>query len=499
MEQMIGKMIGQLKVVSRLGKGGMGEVYLVEHMLLNKRFAVKVLSPQLTSDPEFSERFYHEATNQALLNHPNIVDVTDFIKQDEQYFMVMEYVDGHNVDELIKEKGRLSEQEALTILKEVLEGLGFAHSKGLIHRDMKPSNIRVDSSGHVKILDFGVAIMAGEKRLTGTGRNVGTVWYMSPEQIERPKEIDLRSDVYSLGIVLFEMVTGDVPYHADSDFGVLQQQIRAPIPNPREKNPEISPQLSQIIVKALAKRPEDRFQSCQEFLQEVERIRPPEPTEPAHPRSKLLLAVIAAAVLLLITVLYFLFRTPQPSPVPTPVPPPPVQTPTEPPPVQPPTEPPPVQSTPEPPPPVQKPPAPQKQEGYTRAERQAFLILIQSALNEGAIICREKDRLGPMRKIRDLARDSYNQAEADLYSKRIEEINDNINDGIARYNSILAQLALNHKLAEQEFEEYGKTLQGEKKPRKATLLRLMRGHYRQYAKEYNEVEADAFREFCLAR
>jgi predicted Ser/Thr protein kinase len=293
---MIGKVLGHLKIIRLLGKGGMGEVYLAQHALLNKLFAVKVLSAELTSDPEFGQRFYQEAKHQALLHHPNIVDVIDYIEEDGRYFMVMEYVEGKNVDDLIKEKGKLSEQEAIAIMKDVLAALSFAHAKGLVHRDIKPSNIRVDDSWRAKLMDFGVAIIAGEKRITRTGVNVGTVWYMSPEQIERPKDIDGRSDIYSLGIVLFEMVTGDVPYRADSDFGIMQQHMAAPIPNPSNSNHAISPRLSRIIMKSLAKRPQDRFQTCQEFLNELEPVTPAAPVRRSRWKLYAGAGVLALAV-----------------------------------------------------------------------------------------------------------------------------------------------------------------------------------------------------------
>jgi len=266
---MIGKTIGNLKIVSELGEGGMGIVYLAEHVHLGKRFAVKSLSHELTRVPQFKDRFYREAKNQSLLSHPNIVQVTDFFDEHGQFFLVMEFVDGPSLGKLIEErnqsKGKLSKAETFAILKDVLAGLGFAHRKGVIHRDIKPANIMIDPDGRAKIVDFGISVLAGDKRRTTTGA-IGSPWYMSPEQITRPKEIDHRSDIYSLGITLFEMLTGTVPFDGETEFVIQNQHINSPPPDPSELNPEISAACRRIILRALEKKPEDRFQSCEEFL-----------------------------------------------------------------------------------------------------------------------------------------------------------------------------------------------------------------------------------------
>jgi len=267
---MIGKTIEKYKIMSEIGKGGMGIVYLAEHVHLGRRFAVKCLAPQLTGDRRFSERFHQEARKQAQLGHPNIVQATDFFEQDGQFFLVMEYVDGQGLDEMIENRRKLPEKEALSIFKDVLDGLNFAHSRGVIHRDIKPSNILVDRGGRAKIMDFGIAIMAGEKRLTATGTNVGSPWYMSPEQIRHPMEIDHRSDVYSIGIVLYEILTGDIPFDGDTDYEIKDKQINSPVPEPTERNPQISNILSKIILKALEKVPDDRFNGCGELLEYIE-------------------------------------------------------------------------------------------------------------------------------------------------------------------------------------------------------------------------------------
>jgi serine/threonine protein kinase len=276
---MIGKRLGNLRIIAEIGEGGMGLVYLAEHVgLLGKRFAVKSLSKALQSDPSFRRRFSEEAQRQALLDHPNIVQVTDFFEEDGQFFLVMEYVDGEDLSQRIKSKGKLPEPEAVAIFRDILQGLQFAHAKGLVHRDMKPSNVRIDKSGRVRIMDFGIAILAGAdgKRLTATGAPIGSPWYMSPEQIERPQEVDRRSDIYALGVLLYEMLTGEVPFDAESDFNVRSKQINAPIPDPREKNPAISKDMAQIIMKAMAKNPGKRFQDCIELLHAIDARQSPD-------------------------------------------------------------------------------------------------------------------------------------------------------------------------------------------------------------------------------
>ncbi len=266
---MISKTIGNLKIISEIGKGGMGIVYLAEHIHLKTQFAAKCLAPELTRNPQFHERFFQEARSQAMLEHPNIVQVRDFFEQDGQFFLIMEYIDGQVLDEIIESKGKLPEKEALAIFKESLDALNFAHSKGVIHRDIKPSNILVSKNNRAYIMDFGIAILAGGKRLTATGMNVGTAWYMSPEHIRRPKTIDHRSDVYSMGIVLYEMLTGKPPFDGETDYEIKEKHCRFPPPPPIQKNSRISKIMNGIILKALKKNPDDRFDGCGEFLRYI--------------------------------------------------------------------------------------------------------------------------------------------------------------------------------------------------------------------------------------
>jgi serine/threonine protein kinase len=243
---------------------------LAEHITLKKFFAVKSLSAKLTEDSGFRERFFNEAINQAKLDHQNIVQATDFFEVDGQYFLVMEFVSGQSLNDLIKKDGKLCEADAIRILKDILRGLNFAHSKGVIHRDIKPSNVIVDEAGRARITDFGIAILVGEKRLTATGAHVGSSWYMSPEQILHPGDIDHRSDVYSAGIVLYEMLTGDVPFDGESEFTIQNKQVRDSVPDPAQKNSKLTPALKKILLQALEKNPDKRFSGCGEFLKRIE-------------------------------------------------------------------------------------------------------------------------------------------------------------------------------------------------------------------------------------
>ena len=259
------------RVIKKIGHGGMGVVYVAEDLALGRLVALKVLAPYLVQDPEILERFRFEARNQAQLVHTNITMVYSFLVEDEQAFLVLEFIDGETLESRINREGRIVAMEALPIFRKILGALGYAHSKGMIHRDIKPGNIAFTSDGDVKIMDFGIALnIEATGRLTKTGHILGTPHYMAPEQI-LGQELTFRTDIYALGITLFEMLTGRLPFDSKSDFEVRVAQINHPPPSPRSFGyQDITPELEEVILKALAKEPEARFSSAREFLQALE-------------------------------------------------------------------------------------------------------------------------------------------------------------------------------------------------------------------------------------
>jgi len=265
-------MIQQYKVVSQLGKGGMGEVYKCEDQMLGRFVAIKELSSVLTTDANFVQRFRQEAQLQAKLSHPHIVGLYSFFEEFGQYYMVMEYAEGKTLKDLIREIGPIPEKRALNILKQILDALEYAHSKNIIHRDIKPVNIILEENDQVKILDFGIARMLGEKGLTQTGQQLGTVTYMSPEQVKALKDIDARSDIYSLGVTLFEMLSGRLPYdtNTDSDYDIMNQIVQSALPDPRSYYPHITEHTVKLLTNMLVKERDNRYGSAKQVRQDLE-------------------------------------------------------------------------------------------------------------------------------------------------------------------------------------------------------------------------------------
>jgi serine/threonine protein kinase len=267
-----------------LGEGGMGRVYLARHQHLNTLAALKVLYASLTNDQSFRDRFLREAQTQSQLQHPNIARVIDYIEQQGQYYLVVEYLSGGTLAEVIDDThGPIDISCALAWTKQALYALDYAHQRGVIHRDIKPSNLMFDEAGNLKVMDFGIALVMGGRRLTSTGVTMGTPEYMSPEQIARPKEVDHRTDVYSIGIVLYEMLAGRAPFGGDSDFAIRAAQVNSPPPPLRYTNPAIPEALEQAVMKALAKDPNQRYSGCGEFINALERFSTSGPLPHAAP------------------------------------------------------------------------------------------------------------------------------------------------------------------------------------------------------------------------
>ena len=256
-----------------LGGGGMAQVYLAHDNVLDRKVALKVLREQYADDEEFVERFRREARSAASLNHPNIVQVYDQGRDDDgTYYIAMEYVPGGTLEDRMAKEGPLAPGEAAGIASRVAEALGVAHGRGIVHRDIKPQNVLLGASGEAKVADFGIARAATSKTMTETNLILGTAAYMSPEQV-RGEPVGPASDLYSLGVVLYEMLTGRLPYEADDPIATAMKHINDPAPHPREVNPAVPEEMDALVVKLLAKLPEDRYASAADLAEDLRLVR----------------------------------------------------------------------------------------------------------------------------------------------------------------------------------------------------------------------------------
>ncbi len=276
MESMIGRTLGQYQLVEQIGKGGMATVYKAYQPSLNRYVAVKILPAYYAHEPGFAERFTREAQAIAQLDHPNILPVYDFGKQGDISYIVMKYVPAGTLHDRLGQP--FSPVEVVELIEQIAGALDAAHERGILHRDVKPGNILIDDRGWIYLSDFGVAKMVeGSVQLTGTGVGVGTPTYMSPEQ-GQGLPVDARTDVYALGVILFEILTGRVPYEAETPMAVVIKHVTDPIPLPRQMNPNLPETVEQVLLKALAKDPADRFASAGAMAaalrQAVERLEP---------------------------------------------------------------------------------------------------------------------------------------------------------------------------------------------------------------------------------
>ena len=270
-----GMKLGPYEVLELLGRGGMSEVYKGRHPRLDRTVAIKVLPASLAAEADFRIRFEQEARAVAALKHPNIVQVFDFGDVEGTYYMVMEFVAGRDLTHALRERGKLALIEARAIARDIAGALDYAHAEGLVHRDIKPSNVMLDpgqgaSAPRAVLTDFGIAkIVSGGAGTTKTGI-VGTLDYMAPEQIRNAGEVDARADVYALGVLLFEMLTGHLPFAGDNPAAMLLAHLNTPAPDPRTLNPALSAPTAAAILRALAKDPAERFRTAGELVMAVE-------------------------------------------------------------------------------------------------------------------------------------------------------------------------------------------------------------------------------------
>jgi serine/threonine protein kinase len=259
-----GSMLGNYLIVSQIGEGGMGVVYKATDTVLDRTVALKILPPHLLQNADFMHRFRTEAYAQARLHHPNIVTLYSMLEIPAGFVLVMEYVEGRTLHERIRSEGPLAPDQALRIFEQALSGVTFAHQKGIVHRDLKPDNIFITEKNEVKIMDFGVAKILDNKEPTRSRSMVGTLLYISPEQING-RDADVRSDIYTIGISLFETVTGRLPFERRTDYGLMHAHILEEPPRPRRLKRDLPKALEKVILTAIEKEPGKRFQSASEF------------------------------------------------------------------------------------------------------------------------------------------------------------------------------------------------------------------------------------------
>lgn len=265
-------LLNRYELLEKIGEGGMGSVYKAKCHVLNRFVAVKILKEELSNDEEFVSRFKREATSIAKLSHQNIVNVYDVCAENDVNFIVMEYIDGKTLKQIIKEDGRLNSVKTLDIVFQIAKALSCAHTNGIIHRDIKPDNIMITQDKMVKVMDFGIAKVADSRTVTNSNKIMGTAHYFSPEQA-KGSYVDCRTDIYSLGIVMYEMVTGKVPYNAESAITIAMMHIQGSITAPKEIFTDIPENINQVILRAMQKEPIKRYQTAKEMSEVIGAIK----------------------------------------------------------------------------------------------------------------------------------------------------------------------------------------------------------------------------------
>jgi len=262
------KINDRYQIIKSIGEGGMANVYLAYDTILDRDVAVKVLRGDLSNDEKFVRRFQREALNASSLSHPNIVEVYDVGEDNGQYFIVMEYIEGKNLKDLLKKRGKLTVTEVVDIMSQIADGLSVAHDSYIIHRDIKPQNIMILENGLVKITDFGIAMAMNATQLTQTNSVMGSVHYLPPEQASG-KGSTLKSDIYSMGILMYELLTGKLPYRGDNAVEIALKHLKEPLPSIREELPDIPQSVENVILKSAAKNPKNRYNDAREMYEDL--------------------------------------------------------------------------------------------------------------------------------------------------------------------------------------------------------------------------------------
>ena len=307
------KNLGNYKIVGKLGQGGMATVYKAHELSLNRMVALKVLSSQLSEDKAYIKRFLREAQAAAQLNHPNIVQIYAIGEEQGVHYFAMEYIKGKSLADIRQEEGVLKPEDAVPIIRQVAEALAEAHKAGLVHRDIKPSNIMIDAAGRPKVTDFGIAYVSyANTKLTRDGSIIGTPEYLSPEQCEG-KTVDQRSDIYSLGVTLYELLSGKTPYEADTPVSMLMKIVKGEFPPLREVNPNVPESLQVIVDKMMLKDVQQRYQRMEEVIKDLLELEPGRkvpstavmedvavPRETSGSKSNKWAAIIVAAIIVIL-------------------------------------------------------------------------------------------------------------------------------------------------------------------------------------------------------
>ena len=262
------KINDRYEVIKTIGEGGMANVYLAEDTILNRKVAIKVLRGDLSSDEKFIRRFQREALSVSNLSHPNIVEVYDVGEEEGQHYIVMEHIEGKTLKQLLKKRDVLTLSEVIDIMTQLTDGISHAHESYIIHRDIKPQNIMILDDGKIKITDFGIAMALNATQLTQTNSVMGSVHYLPPEQASG-KNATIKSDIYSMGILMYELLTGNVPFRGDNAVEIALKHMKDKIPSVRKQDPSIPQSVENILLKATAKNPRNRYDSAKEMHEDL--------------------------------------------------------------------------------------------------------------------------------------------------------------------------------------------------------------------------------------